>query len=102
MAWGEYKRRQTKICKTYFAQEWAIEGKEQRQQESVETKGILEEYQRHHKVFSDQQATHFLPSQPEDHAIKLIPGAPETINCKVYPLTLAEQEATRKFLEENE
>jgi hypothetical protein len=34
--------------------------------------------------------------------IKLIPGTPETINCKVYPLTLAEQEATRKFLEENE
>jgi hypothetical protein len=33
--------------------------------------------------------------------IKLIPGTPETINCKVYPLTLAEQEATRKFLEEN-
>jgi Reverse transcriptase (RNA-dependent DNA polymerase) len=44
----------------------------------------------------------FPPSRPEDHAIKLIPGAPETINCKVYPLTLAEQEATRKFLEENE
>jgi hypothetical protein len=53
-------------------------------------------------VFSDQQATHFPPSRPEDHAIKLMPGAPETINCKVYPLTLAEQEATKKFLEENE
>jgi Reverse transcriptase (RNA-dependent DNA polymerase)/RNase H-like domain found in reverse transcriptase len=32
----------------------------------------------------------------------LIPGAPETINCKVYLLTLAEQEATKKFLKENE
>jgi hypothetical protein len=102
MAWEEYKRRQTKIRKTHFAQEWAIEGREQQQQESVEMKGIPEEYQQHHKVFSDQQATHFLPSQPKDHMIKLIPGAPETINCKVYPLTLVEQEATRKFLEENE
>jgi hypothetical protein len=104
MAWEEYKRwqRQAKIRKTHFAQEWAIEGREQRQQESVETKGIPEEYQQHHKVFSDQQATRFPPSWPEDHAIKLIPGAPETISCKVYPLTLAEQEATRKFLEENE
>jgi hypothetical protein len=46
--------------------------------------------------------THFPPSRPEDHAIKLVPGAPETINCKVYPLMLAEQEATKKFLEENE
>jgi hypothetical protein len=52
-------------------------------------------------VFSDQQATCFPPSRPEDHAIKLIPGAPETINYKVYPLMLAEQEATKKFLEEN-
>jgi hypothetical protein len=102
IAWGEYKKQRTKIRKTHFAQEWAIKGKEQRQQDSVETKGIPEEYQRHHKVFSDQQATCFPPSQPEDHAIKLIPGAPETINCKVYPLTLAEQEVTRKFLEENE
>jgi hypothetical protein len=67
----------------------------------MEVRGIPKEYQRHHKVFSDQQATHFPPSQPEDHAIKLIPGAPETINCKVYPLMLAEQEATKKFLEEN-
>jgi Reverse transcriptase (RNA-dependent DNA polymerase) len=104
MAWGEYKKwqRQIRICKTHFAQEWAIESREQQQQESMEMKGIPEEYQRHHKVFSDQQATRFPPSQPKDHAIKLIPGAPETINCKVYPLMLAEQEATRKFLEENE
>jgi hypothetical protein len=63
MAWGEYKKRQqqTKICKTHFAQEWAIEGREQWQQESVETKGIPEEYQRHHRVFSDQQATVTIP-----------------------------------------
>jgi hypothetical protein len=85
----------------HFAQDWAIQGKKQQQQESVEAKGIPKEYCRHHKVFSDQQATHFPPSRPEDHAIKLIPGAPEMINCKVYPLTLVEQEATKKFLEEN-
>jgi Reverse transcriptase (RNA-dependent DNA polymerase) len=100
--WEEYKKQQTKICKMHFAQDWAIKGREQRQQESVEARGIPKEYQQHHKVFSDQQATRFPPSRPEDHAIKLIPGAPETINCKVYPLTLAEQEATKKFLEENE
>jgi Reverse transcriptase (RNA-dependent DNA polymerase) len=102
MAWAGYKERQTRICKTNFAQEWAIKGRDQWQQESVEVKGIPEEYQQHQKVFSDQQATRFLPSRPEDHAIKLLPDAPETINCKVYPLTLAEQEAMRKFLEENE
>jgi hypothetical protein len=68
---------------------------------SVENTGIPKEYQHHQKVFSDEQATCFPPSQPEDHTIKLVPGAPETINCKVYLLTLAKQEATRKFLDEN-
>jgi hypothetical protein len=103
MAWGGYKERQQqiKICKMHFAQEWAIEGRDQWRQESVEVKGIPEEYRRHHKVFSDQQATCFPPSRPEDHAIKLLPSAPETISCKVYPLTLAEQEATKEFLKEN-
>jgi hypothetical protein len=86
----------------HFAQDWAIQGKDQQQQESVKAKGIPEEYRCHHKVFLDQQATCFPPSRPEDHVIKLIPGALETINCKVYPLTLAEQEVTKKFLEENE
>jgi hypothetical protein len=47
------------------------------------------------------QVTCFPPSRPEDYAIKLVPGVPETINCKVYPLTVAEQEAMKKFLEEN-
>jgi hypothetical protein len=102
VAWKNYKERRAEICKTHFAQDWAIQGREQWQQESVKAKGIPEEYQQHHKVFSDQQATCFPPSRPEDHAIKLMPGVPETINCKVYPLTLAEQEATKKFLEENE
>jgi Retroviral aspartyl protease len=104
MAWEGYKeqQRQIRIQKTHFAQEWAIQGKDQRQQESVEEKGIPREYQWHHKVFLDQKATCFPPSRPKDHAIKLVPGAPDTINCKVYPLTLAEHEATKKFLEENE
>jgi hypothetical protein len=60
IAWTEYKKQQTNICKMHFAQDWAIEGREQRQQESVETKGIPTEYQQHHRVFSDQQATRFL------------------------------------------
>jgi hypothetical protein len=88
VAWMNYREQWTEIGKTHFAQDWAIQGREQRQQGSVEARGIPDEYQCHCKVFSDQQATRFPPSRPEDHAIKLIPGAPETINCKVYPLTL--------------
>jgi hypothetical protein len=102
VAWTSYKRKQAVICKMHFTQDWVIQGRDQWQQESVKAKGIPEEYHRHHKVFLDQQAMCFPPSRPEDHAIKLIPRALETINCKVYPLMLAEQEATKKFLEENE
>jgi hypothetical protein len=47
-------------------------------------------------------AKHFPLARLEDHAIKLKPDAPQTINCKVYPLTHAEREATAKFLKENE
>jgi hypothetical protein len=97
-----YREQRTEIGKTHFTQDWAIQGREQQQQESMDARGIPDEYQHHCKVFSDQQATCFPPLRPEDHAIKLIPGAPEMINCKVYPLTLAEQEAMKVFLEENE
>jgi hypothetical protein len=45
IAWQKYQEKQAKICKMHFAQEWAIQGREQRQQESMETKGIPEEYQ---------------------------------------------------------
>ena len=38
--------------------------------------------------------------RPWDHVIELIKGA-RPVDCKVYPLTLAEQEELNKFLEEN-
>jgi hypothetical protein len=69
VAWEGYKRWQAEICKTHFTQDWVIQGREQWQQESVEAKGIPKEYQRHCKVFLDQQAMHFPPSRPEDHTI---------------------------------
>jgi hypothetical protein len=53
VVWEEYKKQRTKICKMHFAQDWAIKGREQQQQESVEAKGIPAEYQWHHKVFLD-------------------------------------------------
>ena len=47
---------------------------------------IPKEYQCHAKVFSEEEAQRFPPSRPWDHAIVLKPDAPDTINCKVYPL----------------
>jgi hypothetical protein len=68
----------------------------------MEEQGIPEKYLCHHKVFLDKQAMCFPPLRLEDHTIKLVPGVLEVINCKVYLLTLVEQEVTKKFLEENE
>jgi hypothetical protein len=53
------------------------------------------------QIFDENAAKHFPPSRPEDHAIRLKPGAPSEINCKIYPLTKQEMIATREFLDKN-
>jgi hypothetical protein len=84
------------ILKVNMAQQWA-----EAAQQGKEVQ-IPERYKEYEEVFSEEAAKCFPPSRPEDHAIKLKPGAPETINCKVYPLTATELEATKKFIEEHE
>ena len=63
---------------------------------------IPPEYQRHAKVFSEEEANRFPPSRPWDHAIELKDGAPKAINCKIYPNTPIEDEQLRKFLDEQQ
>jgi hypothetical protein len=82
----------------HHAQEWAIEANKCKQ---AKTK-LPMHYQRHVQLFSEQVAWHFLPSQPKNLHIQIKPGTPDTINCKVYPLTHSEGEASDKFIEENE
>jgi Reverse transcriptase (RNA-dependent DNA polymerase) len=95
---GEGKR--AHIVRTNLPQQWAKEAnKAKAMQENLE---LPAKYQRHAIVFSEEVAKRFPLAQLKDHIIKLKDGAPDTINCKVYPLTKPEQEATRKFIEENE
>ena len=61
---------------------------------------IPEEYKRHWRVFSKEEAHQFPPSRPWDHAIELKEGAPKAIDCKVYPTTLTEDEALKNFIKE--
>ena len=61
---------------------------------------VPEEYQRHAKVFSEEESHRFPPSRPWDHTIELKEGAPEAINCKIIPTTLEEDEALKKFITE--
>jgi hypothetical protein len=85
------------ILKVNMAQQWA-----EAAQKGKKEVQILKQYKEFEEVFSEEAVKHFPPSRPEDHTIKLKPGAPETINCKVYPLTATELEATKKFVEEHE
>ena len=61
---------------------------------------VPKEYQRHWKVFSEEESHRFPPARPWDHAIELKEGAPEAINCKIIPTTMEEDEALKKFIKE--
>ena len=43
----------------------------------------------------------FSDSRPWDHEIELLPHAPPTLDCKVYPLSYSEQIALEEFLKEH-
>jgi hypothetical protein len=52
------------------------------------------------RLFSDEAADRFPPAREWDHAIDLKPGAPDALDCKVYPMTRDEDTALEKFLDE--
>jgi hypothetical protein len=58
------------------------------------------EYQEFAQLFNDEVADRFPPSREWDHAIDLKPGAPDALDCKVYPMTRDEDTALEKFLYE--
>ena len=62
---------------------------------------IPSEYHRYGKVFSEQEAQRFPKPKPYDHAIDLLPDAPQSLDCKVYPLAPGEQVALDAFLKEH-
>ncbi len=59
------------------------------------------EYHRYKTVFSEEEAKRFPASWPWDHAIELLPDAPDTLDCKVYPLAPAEQDTLNKFIKDH-
>ena len=83
---------------THMSQQWAIDANKRKQ--TVPT--LLDRYQRHERLFSEDAAKRFPLSRPKDLAVQLKPGAPDTINCKVYPLARNEVQATAEFTCKNE
>jgi hypothetical protein len=66
-----------------------------------ELKGVLQEYERHSKVFS-KKASQWLPSHMVwNHAIELLPGAPSTLPRWLLLLTQEKIEEARKFIKEH-
>ena len=63
---------------------------------------VPDEYQRHWKVFSEEESHRFPPSRPWDHSIELKEGAPKVINCKIIPTTIEEDEVLKKFIKEQQ
>jgi hypothetical protein len=60
---------------------------------------LPKEYKEFARLFSDEAADRFPPSRDWDHAIDLKPGAPDALDCKVYPMTRGEDTALEKFLD---
>src|SRR5258708_324239 len=61
---------------------------------------IPPEYRKHAKVFNEEEAQRFPPSHPWDHAVDLKPTAPDSLNCKIYPLSQKEKGDLQEFLDE--
>ena len=56
---------------------------------------VPEQYHRHTNIFDPIESKKLPPSRPWDHAITLKPDAPETIDCKLYPLPPKDYEALK-------
>jgi hypothetical protein len=61
---------------------------------------IPEEYKKFSKVFSEEESKRFPPRRLCDHAIEFKPGAPDAIECKIYPMTWVEDKALDVFIDE--
>jgi hypothetical protein len=68
----------------------------------TEAVAILPIYQRHARVFSEEESHRFPPSRTWDHAINLKAGSPNSLNCKIYPTTPVEKVALKEWIGEME
>jgi len=61
---------------------------------------IPKEYADFAEVFSEEESNRLPPSRPWDHAIEFKEGAPDALDCKIYPMSRDEDVALQKFLDE--
>jgi hypothetical protein len=63
---------------------------------------VPERYYGYLDVFTEKEAIPLLPHWPWDHVVTLIPDAPPSISCRVYPLSRREEEFQAKYIKEQE
>ena len=97
-AWEEGDEVIIMATSAHTSQQWAIEANKCKQ--TVPTLPV--QYQRHAWLFSENATKRFPPSRPKDLVVRLKPGTPDTINCKVYPLARNEIQAAAEFTSKNE
>ena len=97
-AWEEGDEVIIMAASAHMSQQWAIDANKRKQ--TVPT--LPDQYQRHARLFLEDAAKRFPPSRPKDLAVRLKLGAPDTINCKVYPLMCNEIQAAVEFTSKNE
>jgi hypothetical protein len=78
----------------------SLEGSHSTRNHNGESK-IPKEYQRHNRVFSEEESQRLPQHTIWDHAIELLPGAPHTLPGRLLPLTQAEIAETHKFVLRN-
>ena len=89
--------RPEQIRKTMIAQQMAERAYDLAKVHMEET--IPEEFRKHKKVFSEQEAARFPPPRLWDHRIKLTDNALATIGGKVYPLSQALTQELDKWID---
>jgi hypothetical protein len=77
------------------ATELAIAARQYQHKTNIPTK-----YKKFVKVFSEEESKRFPPSRPCNHAIELKAGAPDAIDCKIYPMTQEEDRVLDEFIDE--
>jgi hypothetical protein len=87
------------INRTTTAMQWAINAQKAATREATE---LPPQYHQHWQVFSEKLAQRFPPARKDDHAIKLCPGALDTIPSRAYKWTPEEDKVGREWLRENE
>jgi hypothetical protein len=53
---------------------------------------VPERYHGYLDMFTEKEAIPLPPHRPWDHVVTLVPDAPPSISCKVYPLSCGEEE----------